>query len=154
MSQAETQVESWWKQELIGLFSQLKSSGVVQSWDREFATGMGRRKVDFRIDLPTTSAALEVKTALCGYQKGTLWKLPGYVMAANSGYILSDILKLATIQVPNRFLVIFAYAAPPKSDWDAVLAAVGKKAPQLSINLPRVDNSAGRELSIGWLQVA
>ena len=154
MSQAETQVESWWKQELIGLLNQLKNNGLVLSWEREYPTGEGRRKVDFKIDLANTSTVLEVKTALCGLQKGTMWKLPAYVMAANSGHILSDILKLATIQAPNRLLVVFAYTAPPRSDWEALLSVVHRKASDVVVNLVRVDDSPARELSIGWLQVA
>lgn len=154
MSQAETQVESWWKQELIGLLSQLKNNGMVLSWEREYPTGEGRRKVDFKIDLANASAVVEVKTALCGRQKGRMWKLPAYVMAPNSGYILSDILKLAATQAPNRFLVVFAYAAPPRSDWEAVLSTVRRKASDVAVSLPRVDDSPAGELSIGWLQVA
>jgi hypothetical protein len=154
MSQAETQVESWWKQEFIGLFNQLKANRTILSWEREYLTGEGRKKVDFKIDLGNTSALLEVKTALCGLQKGTRWKLPNYVMAVNSGYILTDVLKLAATQSPNRQLVVFAYTAPPESDWQTVLSDIRRKAPNIAISLPRVDTSPAGELSIGWLQVA
>jgi len=73
MSEAEVQVESWFKVELICLLGELKKNGAVRSWDRECPTGKGQEKMDFKIDLANTTGAVEVKTAL-GLQKGKIWE--------------------------------------------------------------------------------
>jgi len=154
MTQAATQVESWWKQELIGVLGQLKASGAVTAWDREVRTGQRKEKVDFSVEVPSAGGLVEVKTALCAVQKGTTWRLPMYVMAAKSGYILTDVLKLGALQAGRRYEVVFAYAAPPVGDWQVVLADLRKKAPSLTVSLARLDSSRAGELSIGWLEVA
>ncbi|HEY7329842.1 MAG TPA: hypothetical protein VH592_19565 [Gemmataceae bacterium] len=152
-SQAEIEAEGWWKLELMWLLSQLTTTGTVQSWDRECLNGAGRQKVDFKIGLANTSALIEVKTVLCGPQKGQKWRLK----ANRKGGLHLDILKLAATQAPHRFLVVFAYAAPPRKDWDGLLSdvreKVRKKDSNVAVDLPRVDNSPAEELSIGWLQV-
>ncbi len=80
MIKAETQVEGWWKMEFIVLLTQLRNDRIIRAWRHESPTGTGRRKADFTIDLASTSTAIELKTALCGLQKGSLWKLPAYVV--------------------------------------------------------------------------
>jgi len=153
MTQAATQAESWWKGEIIQLLGQLQTGGVVSSWDREVPTGKGREKVDFRIDVPGVDGLVEVKTALCAVQKGTPWRLPMYVMAPKSGYILTDLLKLNGLKAARRYLLVFAYAAPSVNEWQTVVAEAGRKAPGLSVRLARLDTTKGAELSIGWLEV-
>ena len=86
---------------------------------------------------------------------GVLWKLPGYVMGPNSGFIMTDILKLAAIMHANRryqaFELIFAYPAPPLSDWGALVQAIMVKVPNVVVNLSCLDNIGRGDLSIGWL---
>ncbi len=161
MSRVEKQREGWFTGELIYLLNKLEQDGVVGPWECECPTGIGRCKVDFKINVANTTAAVEVKTALCGFQKGTRWKLPDYVQGKKNGFILSDILKLtnlATAPKPSRYLLVFAHPAPPTEDWQTMLSSVqgkaSREAPGVLVNLLRVDDSPGRELSIGWLQVA
>ena len=159
LRRAEKQAEGWFKGELIWLFEQLKQSGKVASWKPECEIG-NVPQVDFAIDLTSTTAAVEVKTALCGllyaqpqpvFKKGSRWNLPDYV---TGGFILPDILGLASIQIPpHRYLMVFAYPAPASDDWDAMLAKVHEKAGGLSVEIARVDDSPQEELSIGWLKV-
>jgi hypothetical protein len=150
----ERQEEGWFKRELIKLFGELQRVGLINSWQPEVWMGPARRKIDFQVDLGGAIGAVEVKTALCGSQKGYVWKLPGYVQTVRNGFIMTDVDKLGGIDALHRVLVVFAHAAPPRVDWDKVLMDVRRKAPALSVDLPRVNDSPGGVLSIGWLRVA
>jgi len=118
MNEAECQVEGWWKGEIIWLLGQLKKTGAVKAWDRECRSVNGRQ--DFEIELANTIAGIEVKTALCGSQKGHTWDLPWYAKDPKR-FFPPDIRKLAAIQAPNRYFLVFAHASPPNTDWQVML---------------------------------
>lgn len=157
MARAEVQTEGWWKAELIYLFECLQKSGQIAAWDRECSAGTGRTKVDFEIHEPDMRFVIEVKTAFCGMQKGVAWKLAGYVMGPNSGFIMTDILKLAAIKRANRrhqcFELVFAYPGPQTLEWQALVRAISVKAPDVDICLFHLDEIGQGALSIGWLRV-
>lgn len=147
MSRAEVQVEGWFKGELIWLFTKLEKHGSVKSWDRESPTGIGRGKVDFRVELVNTASIIEIKAAFCGRQRGQVWKLKQYV-------VVPDIKRLVPIHADNRYIVFFAYPAPDRVEWCAVVDQINAKVPGIYVNIARCDQSPEGELSIGWLHVS
>ena len=157
MTKAASQTEGWWKSEMMFLLERLQEGGVIESWDSEVSIGIGRRKVDLEVRLRAKTAIVELKTAFCGVQKGTLWKLSSYVMGPRSGFILTDILKLAAVKethnVTLRYLLIFAYPAPPQGDWQVLIQAVSRMSPEASVSLVHMYEDVAVRLSIGWLKV-
>ncbi|MFB3894979.1 MAG: hypothetical protein ACE14V_01625 [bacterium] len=157
MIQVATQTEGWWKTEIIYLLELLRQNNMLKSFEREWSTGKGREKLDFFIDLGKESVVIEIKTAFCDLQKGTMWKLPSYVMGPKDGYILTDILKLSELKalqnVTRYFHLIFAYPSPLKNDWNILLQAISNKSQIQSLKLARLDNSEDGKLSIGWIEV-
>ncbi len=148
ITQAEVQVEGWFKAELIWLFGELEKGGAVNlSWTRESPTGRGGEKVDFKVELANTVAVIEIKAALCGPQKGQKWKLRDYVCA-------EDISRLVGTQAASRYLLCFAYPAPTRGDWPAVVSKIATKLPGVDVNIVRCDDSPGGELCIGWLEAS
>lgn len=131
MRRAEVQVEGWFKGELIWLFTKLEEDRAVGSWTRESLTGNGLEKVDFKVEFADTTSAIEIKAALCGRQKGQMWRLRQYVN-------VTDIKRLVAIQADHRYLVFFAYPAPEQSDWFAVVSGIGAKVPGIDVTSPGV----------------
>lgn len=154
MTQAESQPEGWWKAELFMVFRDLQARKHIKAWSREVPTGRGRERVDFMVELASANALVEVKTALCGMQKNEAWTLPMYVQGPKNGFLLTDILKLGELAAPKRYLLVFAFAAAPSTDWQKTLTEIRKKAPTLAVDLVRLDSAVGNALSIGWFEVA
>ena len=150
MSQAGVQVEGWWKTELILLLSHLEKQGTVKWWNRECRTNNGQQ--DFQIAVAGATAAIELKTALCGRQKANTYNLIWYARDPKR-YFPSDIRKLTAVEASHRYLLVFAYAASSSSEWQETLRELNRHANGASVNLARLDNSPGGELSIGWLEV-
>jgi hypothetical protein len=152
ISEAEVQVEGWLKGELIWLFGQLMSRGVIENWRCECRIGeRSRKRLDFKIELDCTDAATEVKTAI-RQQKGISYDLRWYAQQAN-GFFPPDIRKLAAYGAANRYLLVFAYPAPPASEWDDALSELGKGVQGAAVSLAKVYDSPQSEISIGWLEV-
>lgn len=148
MTQAASQAEGWWKTELFIVFEQMRSQGLLTAWDREVRPGAGMTKVDFKVEPPGTLGYVEVKTVLCATQKGQTWNLWN-----QCGFLLVDVLKLGPLQVPYRYLLVFAFAAPPAADWNRAITHLGTKAPGFSVSLARLDPSPNQVLTIAWLEV-
>lgn len=93
-----------------------------------------------------------MKTALCRKQKNCKWDLPWYARDPKR-FFPPDVQKLVATQEPNRYLLIFAYPAPPTSHWQVMLDHMKRNAVGVCVTLARMNESPGRELSIGWLKV-
>lgn len=122
---------------------------MIKRWAREVTTGPRKQRIDLVVD----DAAIELKTALYGRQKGELWRLPDY-----DAFIVPDVNKLAELKTRwvnfNHFyVVIFAVKSPPALDWELLLERIAVKRGVSSVELDRVDDVGGRSLSIGWLRV-
>jgi hypothetical protein len=158
MAKAGVQTEGWWKAELMLLLEVLRQRGKVIRWDREVPTGEGRQRLNFLIELRAEELALQIKTALCGPQKGENWRLPAYVGTGTDGWLLSDLLKVSAYKLaqpvmPRGLLAVFAYPAPPSDDWDELLYKLTEKAPQLAISIAHLDEVGQGDLTIGWLEL-
>ncbi|GAI70881.1 unnamed protein product, partial [marine sediment metagenome] len=53
------QVEGWLKGELLCFLDNEKATRRLAEFDREVPFGVGRKKVDFRVNMSTSSGALE-----------------------------------------------------------------------------------------------
>ncbi len=158
MTKAGVQTEGWWKAELMLLLEVLRQRGKVMRWEREVPTGEGGRRLNFLIDLRDEPLAVQIRTALCGEQKGENWRLPDTVGTGADGWLLSDLLKvnaykLAQPVMPRGLLAVFAYPAPPSGDWDELLYKLTEKAPQLAISVAHLVVIGQGDLTIGWLEL-
>ena len=115
------QLEGWLKGELIHFFDQQRLMTSIVSFNREEPAGKGRRKVDFRLELPGEKgmryAWLEIKHWLIGYQKGCKYDALFYFSDPSSVGIAPDIKKLATIQNDHKYLLVLASANPGEIAW-------------------------------------
>jgi hypothetical protein len=72
----EIQVEDWFKGEFIYFLDNEKAMGRLLDFEREVPLGVGKKKVDFRVEIPANfgiqGAWIELKHWLIGYQKGEI----------------------------------------------------------------------------------
>ncbi len=115
------QVEGWMKGEFLSLLDDEKAAGSLANFDREVSFGVGKRKVDFKVEVPTGSGALtawiELKHWLIGYQKGYKYNAQFYFGDPSSVGIKPDVEKLNEIVEGNKFLLILTTANGGMDDW-------------------------------------
>lgn len=154
MTGVASQVEGWWRAEVMWLMQAAKSQGRLANWDRERRNGAGRQAFDFWADLNPGEAVLELKAVFCGRQKGQLWRLPSYG-TPGGGWIATDILKLATYKATHSNTIclqmVVAYPAPLQIEWDGLLKVLLTTA--TNIRFLGVHSSPTGEVSIGFLEV-
>jgi len=64
---SERQIEGWFKGELIYLFTSLQGKGELEGWEPEvLVPRLGKKKVDFRVELDNGFAWLELKSLYHG----------------------------------------------------------------------------------------
>lgn len=156
MRRVDWRREPWFQVELMWLLDQLAARGLVTSWKPEQPVGNGKR-VDFKIEVASTSAALELKTALCGHGRdGKLWKPQAYGKVE----CYDAVCKLMPFP-PPRYLLVFAWPgclendpALTSHDWDEMLQAVRSTASMAGITFVRKpESSPDGGLSIGIFQI-
>ena len=91
-----------------------------------------------------------MKTAFCGDQKGTTWRLPSYV-----DWILDDVQKLSPLKerwTDTRyfFVLVAAYPSPPAEDWEKLLDKIATNEPASVVELSHLDELGAGQASIGW----
>lgn len=116
------QSEGWLKGELLCFLDNEMAMGSLADFDREVSPpGMGRKKVDFKVRMSTSSGILgawiELKHWLIGYQKGVKYGSQFYFGDTSSAGIKPDVEKLSEISNGGRFLVILTTKNPGKDDW-------------------------------------
>jgi len=76
------QIEGWLKGELLCFLDKEKIIGTLVDFDREVLMGIGKKKVDFKVKISTSSGEIEtwieLKHWLIGYQKGTKYNAQFY----------------------------------------------------------------------------
>ena len=125
------QLEGWLKGELLYFLDNEKSAGRIAHFDREVSTGMERKKVDLKIKISTSSAALEawieLKHWLIGYQRGTPYNAQFYFGDSSSVGIKPDAEKLSGISNGGKFLLILTTANPGINDWSTGVNKFNRK---------------------------
>jgi len=148
--------EEWFQAELMWLLEQLTKRGLVSNWEIEHETGNGKR-VDFKVEVASTSAAVEVKTAICGQdKKGKLWKPRDYGKCECT----KGVLQLREMP-PPRYLLVFAWPGVRENDtavnidgWNEMLQAVRSENSIPDVSFVRaLEGTPGVELSVGIFQI-
>ncbi len=125
------QVEGWLKGEFLTFLEDEKKSGRIIDFDREVKSLDGRKKVDFRIEIPSeadnTCVWLELKHWLIGKQKGVNYYASFYFGDPSAIGIISDVKKLAKVPDEGRYLLVLATANPGQDEWQKGVSKFNKK---------------------------
>lgn len=157
MRRCDWRKEGWFQAELMWLLDQKR--GLVSNWqiEIEYPTGNGKKRVDFKIEVAGTSAAVEVKTAICGLStNGTTYKPRDY----GKGECACGVQQLSGMPSP-RYLLVFAWNSIKENEpaltndaWDEMLQAVRSKTSMPGISFVRVpERTPDGKLSIGIFQI-
>lgn len=115
------QLEGWLKGELLYFLDREKTGGRIVDFDREVTVPQGRKKVDFKIRMSTSSGVLdawiELKYWLIGYQKGTKYNANFYFGDPTSVGVKPDVEKLNKITDEGKFVLVLAVANPGLNEW-------------------------------------
>jgi len=113
--QHAVQVEGWLKGELLPFFLSEKDSGRLFDFNTECSCGLGRRRVDYRLELHSgdieTDVWIELKHFQIGYQGKDRWKASDYFSDKSIG-IHSDVEKLSSITDGDKYVLILATKNP------------------------------------------
>lgn len=118
----DTRVESWFKAELLVLFSRLKRETVIHGFEREpslYDEKGKRSQIDFSLTDEGVKHYVELKALCISQSKGTPRNLSFYFRNDNVG-IMKDFKKLNKAKVKNKWAVAFIYPKPDKEDWKKV----------------------------------
>lgn len=125
------QLEGWLKGELLYFLDKEKSVGRIAHFDREVLMGIGKKRVDIKLKMSTSSGALEawieLKHWLIGHQKGTPYNAQFYFGDPSSVGIKPDAEKLSEISNSSKFLLILTTANPSVNDWSIGVNKFNKK---------------------------
>lgn len=118
---AERQVEGWFKGELLYLFTELKKDGILESWEPEAVfPNLGKKKSDFKVTIDGEPIYLELKTLYHGMQKNQPIDLGIYFYKDSVG-IWNDIQKLSSLEDGRGFCILFVYPKPNRERWNKTL---------------------------------
>ena len=125
------QVEGWLKGELLYFLDSEKAAGRLVDFEREALCGIGKKKVDLRLEIITSTAAsnvvwIELKHWLIGYQKGERWQAHNYFGDKDIG-IHSDVEKLSSIIKGDKYELILSTQNPGYEDWSKGVDKFNKK---------------------------
>lgn len=126
----DTRVESWFKAEMLVLFEQCKSIGLIEGFKRELniSTENGRRKmVDFKVTSGGKDNLCELK-AICISKKDTSRNLKFYFRNDDVG-LIKDFKKLEVLKGYNKWVFAFIYPKPQKPDWEYVIKSLSETNP-------------------------
>ena len=119
-----TQVESWFKGELLALFAILERIGIVSDIDREVTVPEGR--VDMRLRCGGRTHWVELKHFLVGVQAGQNWRCVDYMGAHEN--LARDAEKLCWRDPADGWWVMVLMTSNPgKVDWEQGLAVFRSK---------------------------
>ncbi len=129
------QVEGWLKGELLCFLDSEKVAGRLINFDREVQLDVGRKKIDFHLEIPAGTAILDVwielKHWLIGYQKGYKLNAQFYFSDPTSVGIKPDVEKLAKIKEGSKYLLILTTVNPGEKEWLDGVIGFNKKYPSL-----------------------
>jgi hypothetical protein len=146
------QLEGWFKGELLVAFDAMRRERHIDDFDREVR--VGKKQVDFRLDIATAYHWVELKFWLIGRQKGTNYAPSFYFSDPTSVGISNDVDALVGLcATGNRWLLILMAARPSEEAWNAGIASHNKKFRHQLI--PRtMPNEFPSEYFLGLLEVA
>ena len=150
------QVEGWLKGELLYFLDSEKTDGRLVAIDREVLCGVGRKKVDCRLVLPSGIIAhtvwVELKHWHIGKQGNDLWQAHNYFSDTSIG-IFSDVEKLSTIIDGDKYILILATKNPGHEDWSKGIDKFNKKFEPLQVRSCTETSDFPQSYYIGVLEV-
>lgn len=114
----ESQIEGWFKGEMIVLLDEMKRAGKVAGFEhaREHTVEGGRKKYDFVIAAEGETHAVEIKSWLIGKQKGDTYN--AYWYFTDTGTPLeADAAKLKLWKKGRKVIIAYCYRRPEVDDW-------------------------------------
>jgi len=134
-----------------------KAAVRLVNFDREVRLDTGRKRVDFRIEIPvgttTLNAWIELKHWLIGYQKGYKLNAQFYFSDPTSVGIKPDVEKLVKVREGSKYVLILATANPGEQEWFNGVTWFNKKYPSLSLKSLTNPAEFPQSYFIGLLQV-
>jgi len=124
----DTRVESWFKAELLVLFSKLKEEGVMDVFEREpsiYDEKDKRWQIDFSVTIKGTKHYLELKALCISQSKGTPRNLSFYFRNNGIG-VIKDFKKLDRIKIRNKGVVAFVYPKPDEKRWNNISSSINE----------------------------
>lgn len=115
----ETQVEGWFKGELLHYLDSQKQAGLVHDFRREAnVPELGRAKVDFALTTAGSSSEgtcwIELKHWHIGHQSGQDWQPRWYFQSPDQ----NDVGKLLKISSGEKYLMVLATKNAGRAKWN------------------------------------
>jgi hypothetical protein len=138
------QVEGWLKGEFLYFLDNEKKEGRIDDFDREVSICVVRKKVDFKVRIPTSSGVLEawieLKHWLIGRQQGKTYNAQFYFTDPRVG-IKPDAEKLCCISTGRKFFLILTTAKPGVEDWETGVYEFNRSFPSINLeSLTKLEN--------------
>lgn len=121
----DVRVEGWFKGELLYLFTQMKTQGLITDFEREKNIHVGNKRfqVDFSVTIGENENLIELKTLSIGQRKGTPRNLAFYFKDDNLG-LKKDVKKFNILSTYNsKWLLAFVYPKPDIATWHDLVSA-------------------------------
>ena len=120
-SKDEVQREAWFNTAFYYFLDNEKYEGRIANFETEVLPYLGSKKVDFKINISTSSGPselwIELKHWLIGYQKEYLYNSQFYFGDKSSVGIKPDVENLINISNNGKFILILATKNPGIDDW-------------------------------------
>lgn len=152
---AESQIEGWFKGEMIVLLDAMKREGRVAKFEyaREHVVAGSRRKYDFVIAGDGVSHAVEIKAWLIGKQEGTTYNAYWYFTDTGSP-LEADAAKLKPWSEGRKFIIAYCYCRPEVDDWRLGVKAFRSAKPDYSLQaLNEPPDGCPEDFFIGVLEI-
>lgn len=155
---ATSQVDGWFKGELIYLFTSLQQRKGLEEWAPEvLVPGQDedkKKRVDFRVKLDNGFAWLEIK---CLYWGPTRAQQPtdlSFYFSNDPQEVRGDVLKLASIKEGIGYCIIFIYPGPERDQWQEILTKFKEKAGDCTFKEKSSISQFPKTLCIAKLEIA
>ena len=138
---AMSQVEGWFKGELIYLFTSLQQRKGLEEWEVDvLVPGQDKdqaKRVDFKVKLDNGFAWLELKSLYGDPQE-----------------VRGDVLKLAPIKEGTGYCILFIYPGPERDQWQEILTKFKEKVGDCTFTEKSSISQFPKTLCIAKLEIA
>ena len=138
---ATSQVDGWFKGELIYLFTSLQQRKGLEEWEVDvLVPGQDKdqaKRVDFKVKLDNGFAWLELKSLYGDPQE-----------------VRGDVLKLASIKEGTGYCILFIYPGPERDQWQEILTKFKEKAGDCTFKEKSSISQFPKTLCIAKLEIA
>ena len=153
---AESQIEGWFKGEMILLLEGMKRTGNITGFAhlREHPVPGGKQKYDFVISAEGATNAVEIKAWLIGKQKGTTYDARWYFTDRAVSKLHGEAEKLLPWDKGRKFILAYCYRRPEVDDWRLGVKAFTNAFPSYGLQaLNEPPDGYPQDFFIGKLEV-